>query len=596
MGKAVPLAALPRHPAREIGFRLVADEQLNPALVNKAIRSSRSWQEAAAVGCVSCQLGTPLNKFCSSTLITSFAKGSEWLRALGHLRLMPRLRMSPDGFCYAAALNACQRRDKWKLVGGLTAAMRDQRLQSNVIIHTCNLRALRARAGASRWSAAVGTFQDLGAVNLEADVILWSSLISSLSWRRVLDTLSAMQLASSAGDKICYNSAVAASAWQWAAHLSCSLASRWHVLPDLTTFTYAMSSSQSWRRTLRLAEAARHVAVEPDAFCCTAAISGAGAERSWRSALSALEGVQPDAVCWSGAIAAGSWKEALIVAGQAAVQDLLGPSGRNALLSALGRGTRWRQVIDKAAVLTGVRLDNIGFNSVMASQSRWQKALDAMSGQIQQTCLPDIIGYNALVTSCAQSATWSSAYDVFRRVFTCALRPDVVTHAACMGACAENSWRATVNHLQQLRQQGIRSNQVAAAAVLSAMEIHSSWRTALGALGANVEREAWNTVLSGCAKSSWHSALTVLDRMIVVGTSPDSISYFTALGGCPSWRWESALRRFLELVEAHVPDVVTCGSMLRFLEVGADCFSEIQILHDIDECAVQGLKKVREVG
>ena len=120
-----------------------------------------------------------------------------------------------------------------------------------------------------------------------------------------------------------------------------------------------------------------------------------------------------------------------------------------ALRSALGRGTRWRQVIDKAAVLTGVRLDtqasmaapflpssgqvlfklsqqandtrlspgdltsedNIGFNSVMASQSRWQKALDAMSGQIQQTCLPDIIGYNALVTSCAQSATWSSAYD-----------------------------------------------------------------------------------------------------------------------------------------------------------------------------------------
>ena len=33
-------------------------------------------------------------------------------------------------------------------------------------------------------------------------------------------------------------------------------------------------------------------------------------------------------------------------------------------------------------------------------------------------------------------------------------------------------------------------SQVAAAAVLSAMEIHSSWRTALGALGANVEREA----------------------------------------------------------------------------------------------------------
>ncbi|CAK9057467.1 unnamed protein product [Durusdinium trenchii] len=535
--------------------------------VSSAIRRQRSWTDAAALLRTCATRRVLLNEFCLSALLGSYAKATKWRKSLDGLEASNDDLLVPDVFCYTAVLNALERGRCWSLLGSLFIRMSQEGIQRNLISVTS------ARAARPLWRHTSETLRLLRRWQLRADVVCWSSVLKAAhggtpsTWTRLCALLTDMSSGSIAGDVISFNAAMHRTPWQLSGAVL-RMMNLQRVFPDVATFTHAMNACAlklSWHEALLFAGAAWTAQVQLDQMALTPLL----AAHPWRKGLSLAQaraqvgthtwndgGLQLDSVCWSALLAASHWQKALELGRCLPCASItLTTAGHNALLSASGHWARAWTLFERGDALRA-EVDVFSYNSVVASQKRWQSALVILQEMSTSQVEGDRIGVNALISLSSDSSEWPRAFDAFRGLSSSSLQPDVVTFSARMEACAQAlQWELGFDSLVAMMNVGVEANAMTRTSLCSALcSLRGAWTMALATWKrtADVDASYYNILMSSCG-SHWRMVLHLLHQMPLVPPilAPDQKCWSTAARALSAGVvWRGALE-ILEMLGEH---------------------------------------------
>ncbi|CAK9056914.1 unnamed protein product [Durusdinium trenchii] len=510
--------------------------------VSSAIRRQRSWTDAAALLRTCATRRVLLKEFCLSALLGSYAKATKWRKSLDGLEASNDDLLVPDVFCYTAVLNALERGRCWSLLGSLFIRMSQEGIQRNLISVTS------AR-------------------------VCWSSVLKAAhggtpsTWTRLCALLTDMSSGSIAGDVISFNAAMHRTPWQLSGAVL-RMMNLQRVFPDVATFTHAMNACAlklSWHEALLFAGAAWTAQVQLDQMALTPLL----AAHPWRKGLSLAQaraqvgthtwndgGLQLDSVCWSALLAASHWQKALELGRCLPCASItLTTAGHNALLSASGHWARAWTLFERGDALRA-EVDVFSYNSVVASQKRWQSALVILQEMSTSQVEGDRIGVNALISLSSDSSEWPRAFDAFRGLSSSSLQPDVVTFSARMEACAQAlQWELGFDSLVAMMNVGVEANAMTRTSLCSALcSLRGAWTMALATWKrtADVDASYYNILMSSCG-SHWRMVLHLLHQMPLVPPilAPDQKCWSTAARALSAGVvWRGALE-ILEMLGEH---------------------------------------------
>ncbi|CAJ1327877.1 unnamed protein product [Effrenium voratum] len=271
-------------------------------------------------------------------------------------------------------------------------------------------------------------------------------------------------------DVVCCSSAITccqrASQWAHALHILASARSE-SLVPDMYSFSAAITAQQQWRWALLIKPAAMNQVV------LSSVISSCEKGRQWQLALltlhqAPLERLVPDVFSRSAAISACDWRLAL---GILRSQHL--PS----------------EVVCSAAI------------HACSQSGRWEWAVALLRAMRRQRLRPGLIARNAVLHSLAQAKRWEAALAALLRLD----RPDEVSFGCVISACEKaTQWPAALAVLTLMRSFTIRANEVCFGSAISACEKGSRWEPALRLLAAaeaaeaKADAAAVNAAISAC--------------------------------------------------------------------------------------------------
>lgn len=309
--------------------------------------------------------GTRLQLIELSSNIAAAGKKAQWQRALAYLY---EDGGAPDEVCFHAAANACGRAARWAealhLVCSSPATSIRGRKEANhcfglnAVISACGrsmrwseaLALLNPKCGsglpspdivsynsalaacerASRWAQAATLLRDLqssaigvaGGRSLPSpNQITWNTTVSAMArgtrWAEAFRLLVDMPSVSASVELPALNAALfgcsRASLWPLALRtVLVDMTKRWSILPDVVSFSTAMSAcceNRQWREAMRIFRRMDRVSCHPDVVACTAAMAACEKAAMWESALEILKwmevrGQQPNSFSFAAVLGA----------------------------------------------------------------------------------------------------------------------------------------------------------------------------------------------------------------------------------------------------------------------------------------------------
>eukprot|EP00434_Breviolum_minutum_P031922 symbB.v1.2.028229.t1/scaffold2973.1/size66149/1 len=180
-------------------------------------------------------------------------------------------------------------------------------------------------------------------------------------------------------------------------------------------------------------------------------------------------------------------------------------TGHNSTLKKLGdKQNAWQMAMAFFTDLVELRFGDLVSSNTFLTMAPWHHAvehLEEMRTVNAAGASPDVISYNAMMTSYERCSHWQKALDLF---ISMPVLPTVVSYGAALSCCATgNCWHIAVHLLQEMKQKRIRANS----------HIFSSF---ILSSGSNVD--------------AWHQTLTIFGTMESFGSSADLITCNSALG------------------------------------------------------------------
>eukprot|EP00438_Fugacium_kawagutii_P020939 Skav211830 [mRNA] locus=scaffold305:635627:636982:- [translate_table: standard] len=326
------------------------------------------------------------------------------------------------------------------------------------------------------WAQALLTLSQQQCHRVEVDALCWGVVMSSMKkssqWREVWELLAAMQVLGVRCLQGVANTAICAS-WVGCIMFLNNLKSC-HMRLNTVTLNSALSvcdKAARWRHILKLLEMFSF-----DEFSYNSAISSQQQPEKWQLALQLLLQVpqldlKPDAFSLTGA------------------------------LQATAGAVQWRQGISLAAGhrdLVGVVTQNPAMAAGQTS-GEWQLVLVLMRDLEERNKFPDVLSYNAVMTSC-QSVAWKHTLALLPGLQAKRLQVDMTLCSNAMTACVNGRWS-------------------------NCLALFSTFSTRLPAVS---DASATNAAIQSCVKvSSWDAAI----RWLQMGAR-DVLSYVLILDAC----------------------------------------------------------------
>lgn len=214
----------------------------------------------------------------------------------------------------------------------------------------------------------------------------------------------------------------------------------------------------------------------------------------------------------------------------------------------------------------------------LGSERRADEALEVLHSMRSRKAEPNVIHYNAAISSCAKAAKYTTALELLSLMEKRGVTPDVITYSSCISACDKGSqWTTALELLQSMENRGLQPDAIIFNATISACTKSGQWEHALRlfsemrkhsvqpnetsvhvAMQACAEGGAWSRALSmlgpkpadptldlavrACGQGgAWVEALTLLRRMRACGAQPSLRACNATLGALPPTAWSEAL-------------------------------------------------------
>lgn len=387
------------------------------------------------------------------------------------------------------------------------------------------------------WRHGMQILQQLEAENLEPNAILLTSAAAALQqgqkWEVAVGALHSLMIRQVLTNVICQNSVANASAkavqW-WAALHQQSAMQQANIPLDSTSCVCSRSAWSSAYQMLKNATAAsirsNQIMVNSGAAACTDA-------HQWKQVICLLEWMastflEQSVVSFNTAVTAygrRSWSRAAEVL-QAAMEQLQ-PNvvTFNSSIDALDQ-THWHFSV--------VMLDRMRSLQIQTDQLTRNCLISCGVWNLGLSCIKDVLGFNAAMSSCEQSGHWWHAMALFTSLCSSgSLRPSLVSQNAALSACKQGSqWQRAVQLLRRCR---------------TARSLHDSF--------------SYNSCISACGVA-WAEALKCLSSMACC-IRPDLVAYNAASHATGlAHAWEQSLQLFHEAARVEQRDSAAYGTVV----------------------------------
>lgn len=361
------------------------------------------WRQASALMASSTSIRP--DKVTYHTLISTFGKGHQSLKAMQALESMRHSSLRPGLPGYNAAIRALAIEDnfedfvgqRWGEALKLYRRMEEDSLRPDLGTYN-GLVSVYGMAG--KWSWALQVLEDVAQARLTPDEVTWSSVVDACAESSRWQAATSCFFARRSAPNVVTSSALIkayerASQWQLAL-LFLQKMRRESKLPrpNQISWSSVMSASTqgfAWQHALLLLKMAQRDGIELKASMCNAAMSACAASKEWRQAMALLSECEPDLVTYNAFLAAceaSQWERALTVMNLLKKQPNFLPDliSFNSLLATFEKAIKWELALSVLLEMCGgeVQADEISQNVVISAcqqASRWQVAADMFFSQ-----------------------------------------------------------------------------------------------------------------------------------------------------------------------------------------------------------------------
>ncbi|CAL1158927.1 unnamed protein product [Cladocopium goreaui] len=530
----------------------------------------------------------------------------QWLLALHLLHEMIQ-GYSVDVISFSAAIRACERAGVWQLALSLLQQMKEQMLQSNVIVHNS---VLSVFSQAGEWERALLWLRNMKE-QMACTTISYNTAITacarSAQWLQAIHLLSFESFESVSTDIISYNAAINScedsGLWELALQLygqlqesslqrnvvtfgsiisTCGNGSRWEVamyflqelqssdlqanLITLNASLMACERSQRWSTALQLLRDGLNTTLIPNIVSFNVAISTCGKAGQMllvRRLLLRLNrlGLEPNLITCNAVlnscVATSGWEQALAMLHQAVLEDLQPDlTSYNAASNACVSASRWPEALAllKNAALGHLDLDRISYTTAINAYERgdkWQEAIALLASFPGEA---DAILFNAAINACADQ--WQKCVLLLNQMQQDQIQANIITFGAIISACRNSKeWREAVHILGFMQRSHVETNAIVCNAAINACGRAEYWPHALQIL-VMMEKEtieadltSYDTLIAatascGCREQAW--MLAADSRPL---RSPLEVLWALATVSCND----------AEVIHAALVDVVSAG-------------------------------------
>ncbi|CAE7604487.1 unnamed protein product [Symbiodinium sp. CCMP2592] len=340
-------------------------------------------------------------------------------------------------FVHGAAISACAHAGRWEQAVQLLADLREDRLDSNIILVSA---AISACSHAGCWEQAVQLLAGLGEDRLDANIILVSAAVSACekggAWQTALQLLGDLTRSRIDADVIITNAAISAcekgEQWTQALSLLAGLDTA-RLEADVISYNAAISACgrcEKWSLAVGLLSDLRECRLQASTITCNAVISACGQSQEWQRAMNFLQDVKEQRL------------EASTVTMSAAI-------------SACEAGGQWTIALQLLEDITSSRLEAniVAYNAAVSAcgiAGQWEQSLSFLGLLPQRSLQPDIYTYSAVISAFSDGEhwdpQWEQALHLFDELSELKLLPNIVTFGATVTACE----KGVVLHVHRL--------------------------------------------------------------------------------------------------------------------------------------------------
>ena len=295
---------------------------------------------------------------------------------------------------------------------------------------------------------------------------------------------------------------------------------------------------------------------------------------------------------------------------------------RVALLTKLGRGTRWEEALALVAdhALHGPRLDvfacgasiracelsaqwevalallslgtrsrvvlnDVAYNTainVCDKAKKWSQARRIVQDMEDHQVQTDVITWSALVSAYAKGQKWEAALEVLHMLPSIELEPNQMTYSAAISACAAaEPWPWAVDTLRAMQEQNLEADSVVQTAILTACGFGAKWEECISiaaGMGERPRQITCNALMASLQRAAqWTQVLTVLSDMQSQegrwkNCTIDAFSCSAAIAACGTGgHWQAAVKLFtqsrLQTTVLLNVAIVACGENFQWQQV-----------------------------
>ncbi|CAL1140212.1 unnamed protein product [Cladocopium goreaui] len=199
---------------------------------------------------------------------------------------------------------------------------------------------------------------------------------------------------------------------------------------------------------------------------------------------------------------------------------------------------------------------------------RWQMAIHLLESCSSYRLQPDVISFNATMSSCEKAQQWQQALLVFETIFKDAkIQPNPVSFNTAISSLP-GGWPRALLLIDQAQHQ---ADVMSFNAAMSCCKKDAAWREAVGILDAMIfmtlspNLVTYNTAISCCENDGeWQTALRLLEAIDESRMEADVISFSAAISShAKMGRWEEAISLFDEMKRQKLQlDVICFGNAM----------------------------------
>lgn len=466
----------------------------NAALASLARSSRSSWRASWKIlrrmhDADDAVEGPDIMSFSSSVAAVrnSNPDGNSWTKAMDILSVMSSRGIQTDLICVNSLIAACEKVCRW---------------QSATVVFT--------ESGLSLDSAGYGALISSSKGSKEA-----KGKVEGV-WRVALIWLELSELSELSPNQICYNSCVDAceKGGQW--QMSFHLLDRMDL--DEVSFTCRISACHKWEEAAVTLPLMRTLRTLPNLRSYSAAISS---QQNWRIAAEycremCLRNLKVNEVVSNAFLSKQNWQRATALLSITSSAGLQLSPGISCLVCPPGCWAVTSQLLAQVQNLM-IQGNVDSFSALLSAYEKsimWEDALHVWLGILNKGVRPDVVCVNAMTSAFAQGLCWKFAVDFFGRI-RCMISADFITRNAILTSCGGvHSWQIALGFFD-----GSEWSQRSQYHEFPDMEAHS-------------------VMIASCTSSfQWSLGLRLLERMdsldaYVDHFQPLAVAITSSLKGC----------------------------------------------------------------